>query len=105
MYRVAEMDMLVRINMCRRLSDEAAKGGKLTRHFFRHRRGIVQIDNLIERNPGVLTVGPLAEVQVKTNTELAVLAPVRRSFTRRRPADHQAGACHDAMFVRLDDSL
>ena len=98
------MNVLVGIEVSRIPIEEPAERGELAVHFLVNRNAIVQRDHLINRSPAFLLVGVFTKIDVQADAQVGMRAGQASCRGGRRPADHQAGAGHDAALVRLDDT-
>ena len=96
------MNVLVRIEMGRVTRIRSRKACELTAGLRRNRRGVVQSDDPVRGHPRtVLRNAHSPRSRWRPTLSVACSRDRRRGFCRSRPADHQAGAGHDAPRVRL----
>src|SRR5690348_18500183 len=98
------MDMLVRIQVSRIPSHEASKLGPLASYFGLYRFRIVRRHHGIQRQPFSIAKEPLAEVQMKSDTDPAVGARVNGGRPGGRLSHHETGAGQNSGLGRLNDS-
>src|SRR5919197_1387937 len=97
------MDVLMGVEMARIPADKAAEDGHLPAHLDGDRGRVVEGDHGIQRLPLPTAIRPFTEIDMEAQVEVWVCPTVARSCSRRRPADHEAGAGHDATAMSFDN--
>ena len=72
-HRLFEVNVLMRIDVSRVLSYQPAESLQLPGHFLRHDACIVRSDNLVDGNPGVVSIRPLSQIQMQSQAEVRLL--------------------------------
>jgi hypothetical protein len=97
------MDVLMRVEVTRLAIHESLEGAVLFLHLVADGLLVVVRDDPIERFPFTITVSPFAKIHMQTHAEARMPPGVFRSRGSGRPSNHQAGTCHDAIFMSGDD--
>ena len=99
------MHVLVGIEVCRSGAHQSAKRFELIQDFRSDCVPVVGWHDRIEQDPLLITIRPLAKVDVQADAEVRIGAGVFRRRARIWPPDHEAGAGEDPSFVAADDAL
>ena len=78
------MDMLVRVQVRRLGTCEAAELGELPPSLVSHSAGILDRNDLVQFQPTAFAAAPFAEIEMKPEAQRAMTTRVCRSFRRGR---------------------
>src|SRR5439155_7513992 len=100
------MNVLVRVDVGRIISDEPSEDVELALDLLLHGLRVVHVEFIDQHPlPAIHSVGRFPEIDVEPEAQVRVSATVGCCLASCRPPHHEARARHDPVLVRLCDAL